>query len=162
MTSVRRGALAPRWQVPTRLLRETKWTVCAQQQRRSACRKSVEGKTTRSPRAVWRGTQILLVSVHAAKSWLWWRRTWGGGGGELPGDHSPKGYAGREPVALWICSQGSVGRKNTQPFKPCWTGGIKGSPRHTTAPGFTAREARVRTSMPLGSVHPLFNTCVFP
>ena len=31
--------------------------------------------------------------------------------GKLPGDRSPKGYAGREPVALWICSRGSAGRK---------------------------------------------------
>ena len=45
-------------------------------------------------------------------------------------------------------------------FNPCWTGGNKGSPRHTTAP--LARAAWVKTSMPLGSVLPLFHTCVFP
>ena len=47
-------------------------------------------------------------------------------------------------------------------FNPCWTGGNKGSPRHTTASGFNARAAWVMASTPLGSVPPLFQTCVLP
>ena len=64
-------------------------------------------------------------------------------------------FCGLPSRKCWTNASWPMGTPST--FKPYWTGGNMGSSRRTTAPGFTVRAARVRTSMPLGSV-PLCST----
>ena len=146
MTSVRRGALAPRWQVPTRLLRETKWTTCAQQQRRSACENL---------------SHVLIVpsgvGLSVFRSQCTQPEIGSGGATHKEEEVSCLGiiHAGREPVALWICSRGSAGQKLHGRWEHLQTLlGLAATRSHHATPQ--------RLASPLGSVPPLFHTCVFP
>ena len=109
--------------------------------------------------------QCAAGRTRTAKSWLWWRHTEEEEASCLGIVHPRDAL--EENLLLCVFYSRKCWTKVSWPMgtpstKPCWTGGNMGSPRHSTAPGFTARTARFRASMPLGSVPPLLHTCIFP